>query len=154
MSSGRRAFLNLVALLLIVGSAYDIVADQEHWPFSQYPMFSGVWRAPTFTWLRLFGVTADGSEFPLDENRFVAPFDQSRLPKGLKRILEGRDGPTRVRTALADCLARYEQLRREKLHDGPPLTALRLYELEWTIDPAAANIDRPDRREFVSEVTQ
>ena len=152
MTVARRTIVNTVLLALIAGSAYDIVADQEHWPFSQYPMFSGVWRSPTFTWLRLFGVTADGREFPLDANRFIAPFDQSRLPKALRRILDGRDGPARVRIALADCLARYEQLRRQKGHEGPQLTALRLYELEWTIDPEAANVDRPDRRAFVAEV--
>jgi hypothetical protein len=152
MTTPRRAIVNTVLLALIAGSAYDVVMDQEHWPFSQYPMFSGIWRSPTFTWLRLFGVTADGREFPLDNNRFIAPFDQSRLPKALKRILDGRDGKVRVRTALADCLARYEELRRQKHHEGPELAALRLYELEWTIDPDGANVDRPDRRDFIAEV--
>lgn len=144
--------INLIVIALIAGSAYDIVTDQEHWPFSQYPMFSGVWRSPTFTWLRLFGVTADGREFALDENRYVAPFDQSRLPKALRRMLDMPDGDARVRIALADCLERYEQLRADDRHDGPPLVAMRLYELEWTIDRAAANVDHPDRRRFIAEV--
>jgi hypothetical protein len=152
MSSPRRRFVNIVIAFVLAGSAYDVVTDREHWPFSQYPMFAGVWRSPTFTWLRLFGVTEDGREFPLDANRYVAPFDQSRLPKALRRILDGRDGDARVQQALADCLARYEQLRREKSHDGPQIAALRLYELEWTIDPQAANVDRPDRRSFIAEV--
>ena len=91
MSPARRIVVNLVLVALIAGSAYDIVTDQEHWPFSQYPMFSGAWRSPRFSWLRLFGVTADGREFPLDANRFIAPFDQSRLPKALRRILDGHD---------------------------------------------------------------
>ena len=154
MSSARRVFVNLVVVALIAGSAYDIVTDQEHWPFSQYPMFSGIWREPTFTWLRLFGVTPDGREFALDENRFIAPFDQSRLPKALKRILERGDGDSQVHTALSDCLARYEELRRQRRHEGPQLAALRLYELEWTIEPDAANLDRPDRQTFIAEVRQ
>src|SRR3954468_5561240 len=152
MNVARRTLVNTVLLALIGGSAYDVVADQEHWPFSQYPMFSGVWRSPTFTWLRLFGVAEDGREFPLDDNRFVAPFDQSRLPKALRRILDGADGDARVRIALKDCLAQYENLRQQRRHDGPRLAALRLYELEWTIDAEAANVDRPDRRTFVTEV--
>jgi len=56
----RRAVLNLIFAAFIAGSVYDIVTDQEHWPFSQYPMFSSAWTSPTFTWLRVFGVTADG----------------------------------------------------------------------------------------------
>lgn len=148
----RRLFLNLVIIGFIAGSAYDIVTDQEHWPFSQYPMFSGTWKSPTFTWLRVFGVTADGREFALDANAFVAPFDQSRLPKALRRMLESPDGDVRVETALADLLTRYEQLRKTHTHDGPVLVALRLYELEWRIDPYAANVDSPDRRRFVTEL--
>jgi hypothetical protein len=144
--------INFILITLIGGSIYDIVADREHWPFSQYPMFSGVWRSPTFTWLRLIGVTADGREFVLDRNAYIEPFDQSRLPKGFKRMLEEGGDPARVRMAVADCLRRYEELRRAGRHTGPPLTAMRLYELEWTIDRQAANVDRPDRRRFVAEV--
>jgi hypothetical protein len=152
VADGRRVVINLVLVTMIAGSIYDIAADREHWPFSQYPMFSGVWRSPTFTWLRLFGVTADGREVSLDDNAYIAPFDQSRLPKALKRMLEERDASARVRMALADCLRRYEELRHGGRHSGPPLIAMRLYELEWTIDRQAANVDRPDRRRFIAEV--
>jgi hypothetical protein len=152
MSSGRRTLLNLVFLAFITGSVYDIVMDQEHWPFSQYPMFSGVWRSPTFGWLRLFGVTAEGNEFPLDYNRYVSPFDQSRLPKALRQMLDEPDGAARVRTAVEDCLARYEVLRTAGRHDGPPLRAMRLYDLTWRIDANAANVDKPDARRLIAEV--
>ena len=152
MTRTRRALVNVLAAGLIGGSVYDIATDQEHWPFSQYPMFSGVWREPTFTWLRLFGVTADGREFPLDDNRFVAPFDQSRLPKSLRQMLQAPDPDVRIHAALLDLAARYEQLRQEAAHDGPPLVALRLYEMEWTIAPDAGNVDRPDDRRFIAEV--
>src|SRR5262249_42305820 len=110
MTRTRRAVVNLLAVGLIGGSAYDIATDQEHWPFSQYPMFSAVWREPTLQLLRLVGVTADGREFPLDSNRYIAPFDQSRLPEALKRMLDEPDGVSRVRAAIADCLTRYEVL--------------------------------------------
>ena len=146
----RRLLINIVLILLIGGSTYDIVTDQEHWPFSQYPMFSGVWRNTRFTWLRLFGVTADGIEFALDANRYVTPFDQSRLPKALGQMLDQRDGLARVRAALPDLLRRYEQLRGDA-HDGPPIVALRLYELEWTIEANGGNVDRPDARRFIAE---
>jgi hypothetical protein len=152
MSLRRRAFLNLVFAGLILGSLYHIVRDQEHWPFSQYPMFAAVWRAPTFTWLRLFGVTSAGQEFPLDANQYIQPFDQSRLPKAFRRILNAPHRASRLQEALVDCLVRYDELARTGAHDGPSLTGLRLYELEWVIDPAAANLDRPERRQLIAEV--
>jgi hypothetical protein len=147
----RRLFLNFLIVGFVAASGYDVVTDSEQWPFSQYPMFSVAWRSPTFTWLRLIGVTADGGEVALDANRYLLPFDQSRLPKALRLILAGPDGPAHVRQALADCLARYEELRRAGEHDGPPLVAMRLYELGWTIDATAANVDRPEVRRFIAE---
>src|SRR5437868_3920033 len=69
MSTSRKLLLNLLFGALILGHLYDIVRDEEHWPFSQYPMFNTVWRSPTFTHLRLRGVTQDGTEFPLDANQ-------------------------------------------------------------------------------------
>ncbi len=149
----RRTAISILLLGFLTGSLYDIVTDQEHWPFSQYPMFSGVWQSPTFSWLRLYGVSPDGREFALDANRYVAPFDQSRLPKAMRRILERRDGLLQIRSALADVAMRYEALRRDGRHGGPPLARLRLYEVEWTIARDAANVDRPDRRRLVAEVT-
>jgi hypothetical protein len=148
----RKAFVNLILAAFIIGSAYDIITDREHWPFSQYPMFAEAWESPTFVWLRVFGVTADGNEFPLDANRFVAPFDQSRLPKALRRIREQPDADARIHRALRDVMTRYEQLRLESDHEGPPVVAMRLYELEWTIDRSAGNVNRPERKTFIGEV--
>ncbi len=152
MTARRRRLLNVVFAVLIGGSLYDIVLDREHWPFSQYPMFAGGWHESTFTWLRVFGVTADAREFPLDANRYVAPFDQSRLPKALRRMLEDPQRSNRLDEALASVLARYQELASEGVHHGPPLAALRLYELEWTIDAAATNVDHPDRRRLIAEI--
>src|SRR5262245_65140925 len=113
-------------------------------------MFSGVWRAPSFTWLRLFGVTARGEEFPLDDNQYIRPFDQSRLAKALRTIVAVR--AARLDEALAACLIRYDELKTAGSHDGPALVAMRLYELEWTIDPAAANVNRPEKRRLIAEM--
>lgn len=47
---------------------------------------------------------------------------------------------------------RYEAVRREGLHHGPPLQAIRLYLLYRSPDGWARNIDRPDRKELIFEV--
>jgi hypothetical protein len=84
----------------------------------------------------------------------VAPFDQSRLPKAFRQMLTRSDAPARTREALRDVMTRYETLRREARHSGPPVVGMRLYELEWTIDSQAANVDRPDRKRMLAEVHQ
>jgi hypothetical protein len=57
-----------------------------------------------------------------------------------------------VAPLLRDMLERYERLRSAGAHDGPPLRAVRLYEVEWTLDPHAANLQSPDRKQLLAEV--
>jgi hypothetical protein len=90
-------------------------------------------------------------EFALDANRLIEPFDQSRLPKVVQQMLDTPDGDQRIRIALPELYARYEQLRRDEHQDDPPIVALRLYELGWIIRPDAANVDAPERRRLIAE---
>jgi hypothetical protein len=88
-----------------LGSAYDVATRQEHWPFSDYPMFSAIHRTTVLEWPRLFGVAADGSEVALVDYDYLWPLDQSRLPIGLRHIYRTERDLPRVHAALEDCLA-------------------------------------------------
>ena len=58
-----RVFVAHAVILFIVGASfYDIIRDEEHWPFSQYPMFNRVNTSRDLAWLRLYGVTAGGDQ--------------------------------------------------------------------------------------------
>jgi len=152
MPSHRLVLAHLLIAGVIGGSLYDIATRQEHWPFSNYPMFSTVHREAVLTWPRLFGVTPDGQEVALLQYEYLQPLDQSRLPLGLRRLYQRPENESRVRTALADVLVRYEQRREARAHDGPPLRAIRLYSVEWPLEPFAANIDTPSSRTLIAEV--
>lgn len=154
MSKFRMAIVNLLLVLLIAGSIYDIVTDQEHWPFSQYPMFSGVWRATTFRWYRLVGVREDGREVTLDDRHYIEPFDQSRLHAAFVRLAERPDAARDLHAAVANCLERYERQRLTGRHDGPALHEMRLYQFEWRLDPDARNVDTPDARHLIAEAAR
>jgi len=153
MSRARRRVVYAALAVICAGSLVDLATDREHWPFSQYAMYSDVKREPyELRQLRLFGVPAAGEEFALRQFEYIQPFDQVRLRLMLS---EFRSDPKRqplLATALQDCLSRYETLRRAGRHNGPPLAAVRLYELHWHLDPWARNAERPDRRTLVLEV--
>jgi hypothetical protein len=152
MSVARRAIVNGFLAFLVCGSLYDIALDSEHWPFSQYPMFSSIWRATTFRWYRLVGVRDDGTEVVFDRARFIQPFDESRLHLAFVRLATQPDADRAIQTAVANCLQRYDRQRVNGDHDGPRLRAMRLYLLEWHLEPDASNVDRPDQRQLVAEV--
>ena len=151
MSTRRLLLAHLLIVFVLAGSAYDIGTRQEHWPFSNYPMFSTIHREPVLTWLRLFGVTADGREIPLLSYNDLWPLDQSRLPLGLRRLADQPDGGQRLQAAITDVLLRYNTRRAHGEIEGPELQAIRLYKVGWTLEPFAANIDRPSSRVLMAE---
>lgn len=149
----RRRLLLVYGLLAVIlgGSLIDLIRDTEHWPFSQYPMYSGTVESRTFSSFRLFGVTENGSEIYLhDDMRFLQPFDNSRLPQAFERVAENNQ----LKEAVVDCFRRYEALRRAGRHNGPRLQAMRLYRVYWVLDPWARNIDHPDHKDLFVEVRQ
>ena len=153
-----RARVRLVYALVtffVVFSLQALITDHEHWPFSQYGMYSEVQRDRSLTTLRLFGVTTDESKrIPLLDFQYIQPFDPSRL----RLALEGMDVQSNreqlLTDALRDCLARYEMLRLAGRHDGPRLQGLELNRVSWELDPWARNVDRPQRSETLLRVTQ
>ena len=153
MTFKRQVFAHLLIFGVIVGSAYDILTRQEHWPFSDYPMFAAIHRGTVLEWPRLFGVTADGSEVALVSHEYLWPLDQSRLPIGLRHIHATERDTERIHAALEDCLERYERRRIAGQHDGPVLRGIRLYVVAWDIQPYARNLDRPRSRQLIGEAS-
>jgi hypothetical protein len=154
VTRGRRIFANALIGALLAASAYDVIRDEEHWPFSQYPMFNRVSEARTFTWLRVYAVTPDGREVPLLTHAEVFPFDQSRLSKALGAVRTRHDPQAELDAILDNCLVRYERLRAEGRHDGPPAERLRLYQVKWALHPTAANLHAPDERTLIAEAAR
>jgi len=154
MSPSRVAFVYLLLAVLVGGSLYDIRTGREHWPLSPYPMFSIVEQEPSLRCLRIVGVGAGGREVTLLSNDLIAPFDQCRLTSALSRTYTDASRRGQIHEQLRDCLDRYEERRRAGLHDGEPLAGVRLYEMQWTLQPDAANAETPDSRRFIDAVYQ
>lgn len=154
MSSRRLLLVHVVLALLVGMSAYDITTGQEHWPFSPYPMFADVENRPMLTSLRLFGVTDEISprEIPLRDEALIRPFDQCRISTAFSGAYDDPDRRPLLPELLKDSLSRYEARRVAALHHGPPLRAIRLYRMEWSLDSDARNIDAPDRRQLLEQV--
>lgn len=151
MTLKRLVLAHALILAVIVGSAYDIVTRQEHWPFSDYPMFAAIHRTSVLQWPRLFGVSIEGAEVPLVDHAYLWPLDQSRLPIGLRQIHRAEGNSSRIYAALEDCLERYERRRQNGEHDGPALRGIRLYMVSWDIEPYARNLNAPNSKELIAE---
>ncbi len=153
MRRGRVLLVYAMLAVLLTGSARDILSDEEHWPFSPYPMFSAVERSRTLRSLRLFAVTpgAETRELPLLAYEHLQPMDQCRVSTALSWMRRRPDGEQRMKDAARSAFERYEALRHAGKHDGPAIAAVRVYLLQWDLTRWADNVDRPKRRELVAE---
>jgi hypothetical protein len=143
MSPGRLALVHALIAAIVGGAAWDVVHDEEHWPYSQYPMFSTVERDWSHRTLRLFAVGAGGRESPVLDAAVLQPFDQCRLSTSLTRLRRDHGA---LRTALADS---YERIAGRDV--AAPIEALRLYQLQWRLTRGEADDARPDERVLLAE---
>jgi len=149
--SGRR---KLAVLLIVVGlpgiQVMEAVAHDEHWPFSFYSMYSSD-QGSTMSWMRVYGVTESGDEIFLQPNEYFQPFDIARFPYAFEDVVLMRsDADRSTKAALANVLELYENNRQSGRHAGPPLKGLRLYRVEWKLNPTASNKNTPDKRVFIN----
>ena len=152
MSRVRFVIAHLLIAAVVGGSFYDIATRMEHWPYSNYPMFAEIHRTNILRWPRIYGVTRDGREVPIVSYPQLWPLDQSRLPIGLRAIVNEPGSSTRVREALRDVLRRYEARRVAGEHGGPSLVGVRLYLVSWQVEPFARNLSAPMDRRLLSGV--
>jgi hypothetical protein len=154
MTRQRAMLVYSLVAMIAGGSLFDLLRDTDHWPFSSYPMYSWVLESHTLTTLRLYGVTVGEPqvEVPLSDNRFLQPFDNSRLASAFDDIYDNPKRSYLLNEAVRDCLLRYEALRRAGGHSGPRLQAIRLYRVFWALDSRARNVDQPDRKDFIVEI--
>jgi len=141
----------IVIALIIGGSLFDMVRDTEHWPWSNFPMYSRLEdKGATFQDYRLYGVPKANplAEFSLaTDGRYTQPFDTSRLAEALAELAND----PRLHQGIADCLRRYENLRKARAHNGPEIGALRLYRVTFKVDPYGRNTETPEEKTFIDQ---
>jgi hypothetical protein len=158
MHTARR---NLIVGLIcgVLGAHYVAIAARlDHWPLSNYAMFARC-KTSTASCLTLVGVQADGEEILLQASEYWRPQRGYKLAYTLQRLHQrdlqaaqrGASANSKVPATIESLMDHYESRRQAGLHDGPPLTGLRLYDTQWRIEPALSNLDRPTRRELVCE---
>lgn len=149
LGKARLALIDAIIVVFLAIACFDIGADLEHWPFSNYAMYSRL-TPSTLLWYRVEGVTANGeTDLPLDGS--FPPFDQVRLVAALGRLAGAGHGQRPLRSALANLLSLYDRHRRES-PQAPAVSGLRLYNAAWALHPGLTGREPPGRRAPAAEV--
>jgi hypothetical protein len=155
LARSRMVLIYAVLGLIAVGSVISIARGSDYWPFSSYSMYSQIADSYSLTQFRVYGVTvgAQSREFPLEQYSYTQPFDNSRINESFQHLLSKPHGIEDAKMALGDFLGRYDRLRAEGKHDGPAIQEVRLYKVFWRLDQKARNVETPDRKELIAEVS-
>lgn len=125
----RRRLIEAGMLVSFAVFLFDVTSGLEHWPISNYAMYSGI-ASSRLVWLRLYGVTPQG-EIPLNESAYLEPYDEVRMNAALESLLV--HNPAAAKDAIGSQLILYERNRVAGRHRGPRLSSIRLYRVIWDL---------------------
>jgi hypothetical protein len=144
----------MVLVGIVGGHLICLVSDpEERWPFSRYAMYSEARHPDQAELYVLVGVDAADPSREIDlcnAWQYIRPHYRGTLHRSFKTFARDPDS-ARLVAAAADCMRRYEQRRVDGLHDGPALSAARVYLYTWryaSVDPISR---QPTDRKFLAE---
>jgi hypothetical protein len=120
--------------LIFLGSATDILLLQEHWPFSHYPMFSGIQDSDELESDCIYGITKDGEE--IDAQTLFPPFDTARLRSVLHLQIANGTLQQMSKSLLS---------LHHRASSSLQFVGIRLYKCHWALDNMASNASDPER---------
>lgn len=152
MIRGRLYLVHAVIGVLLLGHGYDIARQQEHWPFTNYPMWARLSKEWHVRGVAPVGLADDAppQEVDLMNEAYFAPMPLQYQRLKFQAVARGRRVAERDKV-LGDYLHHYEKRRAAGLHDGPPLVGVRLYERYWDMNKYASNAAAPDRTTLLYE---
>ena len=126
----RRWVVYSLIAILIGGHFYDTFRHSEHWPFSNYPMFSGIMPAPFMNY-EIVGLTRDPAgnltEVPIDWHTVPAlPVYKFAIRMD---VLAKHQGVAKLTAMMSEFLTAYEMRRQQHMHQGQALQGVRLYKI-------------------------
>ena len=145
MTPARRWLVNCLIAGVLGGHLVCLAAGRQVWPFSHYPMFSE--RRARTTIIRatiLAGVAPDGTEFWLEGRPnlgvSLSPFlyDDPFSADARKSY-----GMPEIQRRLGQMFRYANDQRTLASTPAPPMTALRLYDVIWDLDPTLSNRATP-----------
>lgn len=126
---------------ILFGQVVDILIAREHWPFSHFPMYTGI-QKEEYQRNRPEGILPDGSEISLVD--YFVPLSPGKVSNVI--VSYGSHDPDKHNQRCAEEYYKwYVRSRELGRHDGPEILGVRVYELQWTINENADNIDSPNK---------
>lgn len=145
MAPWRKLIVAAVLAVIVGWHAFAVIAQEDHWPFSNYPMYSKLQSQREFSNVRIVAFT---NETP--PRRIV---ERSTHLRTLMARLARREipDPARVARTIREHFSKYDQ-RDDKELGGARIAEVRVYRQTWVLRPDASNRDEPDRNELVARV--
>lgn len=148
----RLAAIVALFAFFLGGQAWAVIGHNEYWPFSPYPMYRGKKGAKPSrdgSGVRVEGVTASGSRYPMRIKEDLFPWDPSRLKAYVKDLERRRNGKKKIALAKKELLALYERRRLARQTGGPAIVDLEVSEATWRLLPSGEGRETPVKKRII-----
>ncbi len=145
MTPARRWLVNGLIAVVLGGHLVSLAAGHQVWPFSHYPMFAERRaRTKVIHATILAGVAPDGTEFWLEGRQnlgvSLSPFlYDDPFSADARETL----GMPEIQRRLGQMFRYANDQRARASTPAPPMTALRLYDATWSLNPTLSNRATP-----------
>ena len=140
-SRWTRAPFYILGIIILLGQTVDVLISREHWPFSHFPMYTGIQTQDYFRY-RVDGVLEDGSDVSLTQ--YFVPLSPGKI-QAVVANYGRRDPEEHVRRCAKEYFDWYCRSRELGRHEGPEIKAARIYRLDWVLQEDGANIESPKK---------
>jgi hypothetical protein len=142
----RKLVVYILLAILIYGHVYDVARSKENWPISSYPMYAMAQTQRTLRVVRLIGVTSS--------NPREVTVNATYLQNTLSIWQQGNQMKhAKMKQAAREFLLNHNRQREKNPKVGPKLSAIRVYEFSWKLDPKKDGLGEPDQRRLLAEVS-
>ena len=154
----RTRELTITALIICMAGVmlYSTFAVRELYPFAPYTMYATRYNPATFSDIRVFFITHEGTETPV-ENELIFPMDEARLSMGLMAVSVKKEDENDLEPAgnqkLADVFEMYKRNCSESDSQLPVFIGLRAYHFNWGSHEALLD-GVPAQKKVIAEYLQ
>lgn len=134
MTSKKKILLLFLLTIFLIGHLLVRLAGDEWWPFSNYPMYSAVFKNETILFHEIWALYEKGPEEKLEVSKYFLPYNE----RSLEEVFLYNRNPERRQEIIQVLHKWYE--KQSSTRNWKKIRSLKLYRFEYNLAALKENI--------------
>ncbi len=133
MTFKKKILLLFLLTILLLGHSLVRLAGDEWWPFSNYPMYSAVFKSDIIAYHEIWALDEEGMEEKLAVSKYFQPYND----RSLEEVFLYNKNPDR-RQEIIEILHRWYE-KQSSTKNWKKIRSLKLYKFEYNFSALKEN---------------